>query len=627
MTDLMPLAIEFARAFTKAVRSFRMYSPTHPQVAHDLSDAFAWIEKMTASESPVALGTRDGNMIVQGRPVREMTATLKSFCDLISARGISSFAVQTGATLQEFSAFVDILVKKPEQVLDGDTIKPELLKPLRRLRINELRFVALEDGAPADAIAALSAGGAQQADMMQLLSAYVSSGPTESGPLAERLTSLIRKGDAAELVTMLDNFVTQVDASGIPAEQRLERMSQIFHNLPITPEAQKPRRVLVMQEDPPLREEWCAALRQGGFEPQGADSPPAAIQFLGDGSQWSSLVADAGFRGADGVRFLDDVARTGRKPVPVVLLGWDEALRDAPAVTKYPNLRFITQPTDAPLITGVVGEVALPPELERPTVEMVEKDPTLASELERARTIQAKLMPTTMPEVPGFEIAAKYMPAQTVGGDYFDIIPLPDGRVGFIIADVSGKGISGAMIMVMARTVFHAVAPTATSVKDAVLQANERLAPDLPAGVFLTLAYAVLDPKDSVVRVVSCGHNPPLLLAKFDDSSIVQTIDVAGGAMGLVRGVALERTLKECVVNLQDGEQLLFHTDGVNEAMDIADVEFGDKKLFKAMKRAFGKSAEGMTEEIVNAVLHHRGEAPASDDLTVLVVRKKEPGE
>ncbi|MCC6739808.1 MAG: SpoIIE family protein phosphatase [Planctomycetia bacterium] len=622
MHDLMPLALEFARAFNKAVRSFRMYSPKHPQVAHDLADAFAWLEKMSAAESPVALGTREGTMIVQGRPVREMTPVLKSFCDILAGKGISAFSAQRGASLAEFSALVDILVKKPEEVLQGDRIRPELLKPLHHIRVNELRFVALEDGAPDDAVAALSAGGAQQQDMMKLLSAYVTAGPSESGPLADRLTSLIRKGDAAELVTMLDDLVDQLDASGVPADQRLERMSAVFRNLPLTAEDQKPRRVLVMQEDPPLREEWCAALRQGGFEPEGADSPPAALQRLGDGSAWSSLVADAGFRGADGVRFLEDVARAGRRPVPVVLLGWDESIREAPPVSKYPSLRYIPQPIEAPVITGVVSEIARPPEVERPTEAQVAADPALAAELERARTIQSRLLPTSIPAVEGFEIAARYMPAQTVGGDYYDIIPLPDGRLGFIIADVSGKGISAAMIMVMARTVFHAIAPVTPDAKEAVLKANERLAPDLPAGVFLTLAYAVLDPKDSVVRVVSCGHNPPLLLAKFDGSPIVETVDVSGGAMGLVRGPILEKTLKECVVNLQPGEHLLFHTDGVNEAMDFANEEFGDKRLFKAMRRAEGKSAEGMADDVVNAVLHHRGEAPASDDLTVVVVRK-----
>src|SRR5688572_26082287 len=98
MPDLMPLALEFARAFNKAVRSFRMYSPTHPQVEKDLAEAFGWLDKMTSTESPVTLGTRDGSMIIQSRPVREMTPILKSFCDVLQSRGITSLSTQKGAT-------------------------------------------------------------------------------------------------------------------------------------------------------------------------------------------------------------------------------------------------------------------------------------------------------------------------------------------------------------------------------------------------------------------------------------------------------------------------------------------------------------------------------------------------
>ncbi|MBI2922181.1 MAG: hypothetical protein HYY18_14105, partial [Planctomycetes bacterium] len=173
MADLMPLAVDFVRSFNKAVRSFRMYSPTHPQVQTDLKDAFSWLEKMTAAEPSVALGAREGVMIVQGRPVREMTTSLKAFIDSLSSRGLTSFSIQRGATLAEFSGLVDILVKKPEVVMDGDSIKAELLKPLHHFRVNELRFVALEDGVSEEAVSALSAGGAQQQELMQLISAFV----------------------------------------------------------------------------------------------------------------------------------------------------------------------------------------------------------------------------------------------------------------------------------------------------------------------------------------------------------------------------------------------------------------------------------------------------------------------
>lgn len=622
MPDLMPLALEFARAFNKAVRSFRMYSPTHPQVAHDLADAFSWLEKMTSQESPVSLGTRDGSMIVQSRPVREMTAILKAFCDALSTRGISSFSVQRGANLQEFSAFVDILVKKPEDCLQGESIKPELLKPLHRIRINELRFVALDEGTNEEAVKALSAAGEGQGDMAALLAAVARAGPGEAGALSQRLVSLVQKGDANDIVKMIDDVQGALDKSGLDPAARADRMSQLFRSLPIKEEAPKQRRVLVMQEDPPVRAEWLAALRQQGFEAEAADSPPQALQLLRNGKHWSGLVADAGFRGADGVNFLDDVAKSGKKPVPVVLCSWDESVREAAPVANYPRLKFFAQPVAPPSITEVVDEIALPPEKERLSASQIQADPMLAKELDRAREIQAKLLPKEWPAVPGFEIAAWYTPATHVGGDYYDVLQLPGGRIGFVVADVSGKGISAAMIMVMARTIFHTVAPGAASAREAVLAANARLVPDLPPGLFLTLAYAILDPEKGTVSVVSCGHNPPLLWTRWENMAVVQTIDVHGAAMGLVRGPAFERSISECVVNLQPGEHFLIHTDGVNEAMNPANEEFGDMSLFRAMRRGGERNAEGMAQGIVNAVEHHRSGAPPSDDLTVVVVRR-----
>lgn len=275
----------------------------------------------------------------------------------------------------------------------------------------------------------------------------------------------------------------------------------------------------------------------------------------------------------------------------------------------------IDRPTDH---ASSVGDLTPPPGPAVP--EPVESDPMLASELDRARAVQSRLLPSQIPAVPGFDIAARYLPATHVGGDYYDVFPLPGGRLGFIVADVSGKSISAAMIMVMARTVFHAVAPAASSAKAAVVEAARLISPDLPAGTFLTVIYAILDPARATVTIVNCGHNPPLLRTTLGSLPVVETVLVSGAAMGFLRGGAFERTLSERVIPLRPCDHLLLHTDGVNEAMNVNSVEFGDRQLFKAVMRGGGKDADGMVQEIVNAVLHHRGIAPASDDLTVLDV-------
>ena len=651
VADLMSLALEFARAFNKAVRSFRMYSPTHPQVQLDLKDAFGWLEKMIGEEPSVALGTREGTMIIQGRPVREMTPTLKSFIDSLTSRGLTSFSVHRGATLAEFSAMVDILVKKPEDVMQGDGIKPELLAPLHNIRVNELRFVALEEGVSEQAVTALAAGGEQQQELLQIVSAFLNGdvGPGGDGSgagggggsggggggggggrggaagrvVSERLSALVKSGNVDEFVGMIDTLAGQLEAAGIAPEERTRRMNQLLKLLPVAEEVQKLRRIVMMQEDESLVSEWGTALTKAGFEVVPVSTPAAMMEKLADKSYWSGLVADAGFRGPEGVKFLADIAATGRRPVPVVLLSWDESLKDAKPVAKYPVLRFLVQPAEPPIIAAALDEIALPPRIARPTAAELESNPKLAHELKRAREIQMRLLPSVLPQPPGFEIAARYLPAENVSGDYYDVIPLPNGRVGLLVADVAGKGVSAAMIMVMARTVFHAVAPECFTPRNTVLRAGERISEDLPLGVFLTLVYAVLDPESGLVSIVNCGHTESLLWTKFDGMSIVQTVEASGAAMGLVRGATFERSLKTCDVTLAPGEQLILYTDGVNEAMSESQEEFGDKRLFKAIKAGGPTPAERMVERIVEAVLAHRGAAPASDDLTLLVVRRE----
>ncbi|MBI2921867.1 MAG: PP2C family protein-serine/threonine phosphatase [Planctomycetes bacterium] len=440
--------------------------------------------------------------------------------------------------------------------------------------------------------------------------------------LSDRISALVRSGNAEEFVKMVDNLTIQLDAAGIPTEERARRMSQLLKLLPVAEQVQKLRRVLLVQEDPALVSEWGTALSQGGFEVVPVPTTDAALEKLKDGSHWSGLVADAGFRGAAGVKFLADAAGAGRRPVPVALLSWDEALKELKPVKDYPNLRFIVQPVEPPAIATTLDEIALPPEITRPSPSEVAADPKLALELRKAHDIQVRLLPSEIPQPAGFEIAARYQPAGDVGGDYYDVIPLPNGRVGLLVADVSGKGLSAAMVMVIARTVFHAVAPECFTPRNAVLQAAERMAADLPPGVFLTLVYAVLDPGSGTVSVANCGHNAPLLATRFNGTPIVETVDASGGALGVVRGGAFERSLKTCDVQLEPGEHFILYTDGVNEAMNELEEEFGDHRLMKTINQKSASSAADLAEGLVQTVVAHRGAADPSDDLTLLVVRR-----
>lgn len=431
---------------------------------------------------------------------------------------------------------------------------------------------------------------------------------------------------------------------------------------PGTLSATSAKDVLLVQEDAGLRDSWGSALRRAGYEPHPLETIEDLFEALLEILHWRAIVVDMGFRGPEATSFLDRL-RADRNVIPAVMTGWDRSLTEARAAKAYPGLTFLPAPLQPDDLVSAVGALPAPPGPRRPEsglfyvhkpegMERGERErtsllpeavaaradaerkaaeearaprqnPQAARELERARAIQLRLLPGTIPQPDGFEIAAQYLPAELVGGDYYDVIPLPDGRIAMIVADVSGKGISAAMVMVMARTVLHSVAAVATDARQLVIESADRIAPDLPGGTFISLACGLLDPQTGAVSVVNAGHMPPLLWSDRDGSPFVSTLDVSGGAIGVLKGARFRQTLRDLNITLQPREQLVFFTDGVNEAMDRRDEEFGDQRLHRATKQNGGTTAEDMAQGIVNSVLYHRGRAPASDDITVMAVMRK----
>lgn len=441
------------------------------------------------------------------------------------------------------------------------------------------------------------------------------------------------------------------------------------------------RNILVVQDDPDVRAAWASALKSAGFAPRMLDSVEGLWKALAEDCGWCGLVVDLGFLDWKDTEFLDRIRAAGHA-LPTLMTAWDPELARSKSALAYPLLTFRQAPLHPRDLIAAVRALPVPAAKDSPaksgtrrsarrTETAAHKPPARAAgkapdpamealearaiaaeararaaearaeaaearaeaaeaardesrelEMERAREIQARLLPERMPSPVGFEIAARYLPAAHVGGDYYDVLELPDRRVAMLVADVSGKGISSAMVMVMVRTVFHAVAPSARNAKALVVAAAERIARVLPGGVFVSLAAAILDPNTGEISVVNAGHLPPKHWSVLEGLPIVTDLAVSGGAIGLVKGRNFERALHDFTIMLEQDEQLVLYTDGVNEAMDVENEEFGDRNLRVAMRKSGGSTAEEMALGILDSVLDHRGDAPASDDLTILVVRR-----
>lgn len=248
--------------------------------------------------------------------------------------------------------------------------------------------------------------------------------------------------------------------------------------------------------------------------------------------------------------------------------------------------------------------------------QSIEKE-RLEKELDVAREMQLKLIPETPPVYPNTHIAASFIPAFEVGGDYYDFFDLPDGKLGFIIADVSGKGISAAFIMAEIRGIFESVTRLIAEPKAALVQVNAILQRTLQRKHFITAIYGTLNPLTGEVSLCRAGHTPALLLS---DGVVTEQLP-QGMGLGLHYSRKFEDTLEEQKFTLKSGDVLVFFTDGVTEAKNEKLDDFGMEQLKSVVSTTINVSPAGLQEQIIKAVSTFSQGSAQHDDISMLIIQ------
>jgi len=208
---------------------------------------------------------------------------------------------------------------------------------------------------------------------------------------------------------------------------------------------------------------------------------------------------------------------------------------------------------------------------------------------QEARVIQQALLPKSSPYIPGFAISGLSVPARAVGGDWYDFIPFPDGRWGIVLADVSGKGTAAALLMSATRGMLRSLAEACCTPGEVLTRLNELLVDDFPAGKFVTLVYAVLDPEARTAVFANAGHLRPLLIEQ-DGQRFLEV--ERGLPLGLGCGDYSETT-----ITLSPGSKLIFYSDGITEAENASGDEFGARRLAEHSASS-GASAVSLVDEV-----------------------------
>lgn len=245
-----------------------------------------------------------------------------------------------------------------------------------------------------------------------------------------------------------------------------------------------------------------------------------------------------------------------------------------------------------------------------------------AREMEIAREVQERLFPQHLPVIQGISLAGACRTVFGVGGDYYDAIEMEGGRLGLAIGDVSGKGISAALLMASLRACLRTMTCTATNCLPELMENLNRLIYEASAvNRYATFFFGIYDPATCRLHYVNAGHNPPVLLHRRDDGSFENARLEAGGA---VVGLLKECCYEEGLLNLYPGDLLLMFTDGISEAMSDADEEWGEEAMLRVAEQAVDGTAEDIVKAIFGAADRFTGKAPQHDDMTVLVAKFSE---
>jgi len=269
---------------------------------------------------------------------------------------------------------------------------------------------------------------------------------------------------------------------------------------------------------------------------------------------------------------------------------------------------------DLSLLTVIANVCAIRIENQR-LAEIEEADRVMKHDLAQAADIQVWMLPQAAPDVRSVDLAGFNVACRTVGGDYYDFFPYPDGRVGLALGDVSGKGMPASLMMMALQARVQVLAEEDTDLASFMTRLNRATCAKCPSNRFVTFFYAVLNPGTGELPFANAGHNPPVVVRASGETEM---LDGGGPVLGILAGGHYD----EHRARLNTGDLLVLYSDGVTEATNPALEQFGEERLVQVLNRIYRDPASAIVEAIMKAVSDFAAGAPQADDITLVVARR-----
>ncbi|WP_439814155.1 PP2C family protein-serine/threonine phosphatase [Zavarzinia sp. CC-PAN008] len=382
-------------------------------------------------------------------------------------------------------------------------------------------------------------------------------------------------------------------------------------------------KILVVDDEPDvelmIRQKFRQRIRSGEWDFRFALSGVAALEKLAEEPDISAVLTDINMPEMDGLTLLTALGGKGMENRSVVISAYGDMTNIRTAMNRG-AFDFITKPINFDDLAVTIEKTLRHAERMQEADRTIRQLEALRRELEVAAHLQQAILPRSFPTTERLSLMGQMIPAREVGGDFLDVIPLPGGRYGLVVADVSGKGLPAALFMAVARTILRSVAPDSATPAQALSRANDLLADENDSQMFVTVFYGVFDPATGVLTYANGGHNLPYVVGHD------RTVTPLDESPGLVLGIESGFPFVDAVFQLEPGDLLFTYTDGITEAHGQDGSLYGDARLMDLLARLESTDPAATIRTVIAAVQAHADRQPQSDDMTCLALYWPGPG-
>ena len=380
-------------------------------------------------------------------------------------------------------------------------------------------------------------------------------------------------------------------------------------------------KILVVDDEPDveslIRQRFRKEIRDKKFHFVFAYNGKEALEKLKEDGNIDIVLTDINMPEMDGLTLLSQLKELNQNLKAVIISAYGDMENIRTAMNRG-AFDFLIKPINFEDLEITLNKTSR--ELQALKQALIEHDELVVihKELDVATRIQRSMLPQKFPPFPEkkeFEIYAEMITAQEVGGDFYDFFLIDEETLGFVIGDVSGKGVPAAMFMAVSRTSLKATALNGASPSECLHQVNNVLYLESPSTMFVTIFYGILNTRTGELAFCNGGHNPPYLLSA--DGQVEPLKNIGGLILGAVENTKYE----DDKISLQPGDALFLYTDGVTEAVDVNDNEFEMDRLAKCLQRVHGLPLTEIIQQVVSEVESFSTGVPQADDITILALK------